>query len=473
MRINHNNHKRIFHLGRDITLSTIVLILLVSFLIITITIARVWHLDTQYKEKIYPNVFINNQYIGGINQEELRSMWESRNIPYKEAIFEFQLDSTIATVSGQELDIGYDAELITRQAYLVGRSGNIFSDTYTKIFQKPIHITPYFRWDKAALREMLEPLTEKVFVPPQDARFTFTDGKVVEFKPASPGRRLNIEVVEIQFENLLRDIPYLENNRFAIPLAIDAIHPSITTEKTNTFGIKERIGVGHSEFAGSIPSRVHNIELSARKMHGVLVPPGNIISYNKLMGDISQATGWQPAYIIKNGRTVLGDGGGVCQGSTTLFRAALNAGLPIIERQPHAYRVQYYEQGGFKPGLDATVYAPSVDLKIKNDTPSHILIQATVDKSRSTLTIELYGTKDGRKAEILNHQILSQTPPPLPLYQEDPMLPRGVTKQVDWAAWGARTVFTYRVTRGDDILQNKEFVSVYRPWRAIYLVGTQ
>ena len=100
----------------------------------------------------------------------------------------------------------------------------------------------------------------------------------------------------------------------------------------------------------------------------MLIPPGGTISYNEIVGDISAATGYQPAYIIKDGRTILGDGGGVCQVSTTLFRAGLSAGLPILERHPHAYRVHYYEEGGYKPGLDATVFAPGVDLKMKNDT---------------------------------------------------------------------------------------------------------
>ena len=208
-------------------------------------------------------------------------------------------------------------------------------------------------------------------------------------------------------------------------------------------------------------------------MHGVLIAPGEVISYNKIVGDISASTGWQAAYIIKDGRTVLGDGGGVCQGSTTLFRAAMDAGLPILERQAHAYRVHYYEEGGYKPGIDATVFAPSVDLKIKNDTPGYLLIQTTIDLKKLTLAIDLYGTSDGRKAQISDHKILSQSPAPPALYQDDPTLPKGVTKQVDWSASGAKTVFTYKVIRGNETLINQQFISNFRPWQAVYLVGTQ
>jgi vancomycin resistance protein YoaR len=190
------------------------------------------------------------------------------------------------------------------------------------------------------------------------------------------------------------------------------------------------------------------------------------------VGDISAATGYQSAYIIKDGHTVLGDGGGVCQVSTTLFRAALAAGLPIVERHAHDYRVHYYEEGGIQPGLDATVYGPTYDLKFKNDTPTSILIQAKTDVANLSLTFDLYGTGDGRKAQISNQKIWDITSPPPDLYQDDPTLPKGVVKQVDFSAWGAKASFDYLVTRGADVLENTTFVSNYRPWQAVYLRGT-
>jgi vancomycin resistance protein YoaR len=460
-----------YHAKRIIFHASLASIIIISLCIILL-VSYLFFLDREYQNKIYPRVYIGNDAVGGKTEQQIVKEWERKNTPYKNAIFELQLDGFIATVSGKELQLGYDSTLLARQAYLVGRSGKILSDIYTKLFKNKTIITAYFRWDTTVLMDMLEPFAAKVNVPPENALFEFNQGKVTQFKPATPGKRLNKAVAQAQIERLFPEIPYANTPIFRIHLPVDHIQPDVATDETNNFGIRERIGTGYSQFSGSIPGRIHNIVLSAKKMHGVLVPPGEVISYNKLMGDISQATGWKTAYIIKDGRTVLGDGGGVCQGSTTLFRAALNAGLPIVERQPHAYRVHFYEDGGFKPGLDATVFAPSVDLKIQNDTPGHILIQAYADLNNFTLTVDLYGTSDGRKADILNHQILSQTPPPPPLYIDDPTLPKGVTKQVDWSAWGAKTVFTYKVIRGKEVLQNRQFVSNFRPWQAVYLVGT-
>ena len=139
-------------------------------------------------------------------------------------------------------------------------------------------------------------------------------------------------------------------------------------------GITELVSQGVTYFLGSAATRVKNIATSAGKFHGVIVGPGETFSFDEFLGDVSLDQGYAEALIIFNGRTIKGVGGGVCQVSTTAFRAAYQAGFPIVERWPHAYRVSWYERG-FGPGLDATVFAPEVDFKFKNDTPYHLLIE--------------------------------------------------------------------------------------------------
>jgi vancomycin resistance protein YoaR len=217
---------------------------------------------------------------------------------------------------------------------------------------------------------------------------------------------------------------------------------------------------------------VHNIELAAARLNGVLIKPGEEFSFNAAVGEVSAATGYQAAYIIQNGRTQLGDGGGLCQDSTTVFRAALDSGLPITVRRGHSYRVGYYEQNA-KAGLDATVYSPSTDLKFINDTPAHILIQTEVDSPNRTLKVYFYGTSDGRKATIKDHVVWGITPAPPDVYQDDPTLPVGTVKQVDWKAQGAKAQFVYVVERGGEIIFEKTFTTIYQPWAAVFLRGTK
>lgn len=289
--------------------------------------------------------------------------------------------------------------------------------------------------------------------------------RVTAFRPSHEGRKLNTDKT---YEFIVDALNNEQARNIALPVEI--IKPKIETSDVNSLGIKELLGRGISNFAGSIPNRIYNIGLTAAKINGILVPPGQNFSFNQTVGDITAATGFKQAYVIKEGRTVLDDGGGVCQDSTTLFRAVLNSGLPVIKRTAHAYRVGYYEQG-FPPGLDATVFYPSVDFQFKNDTPAHILIQAYTDGT--TLYVDLYGTPDGRTVTLSQSVVSNQTPPPPELRQDDPTLPKGTVKQVDWSAWGASVAFKRTVTRGGETLIDETWKSNYKPWQAVYLVGTK
>lgn len=462
---------------KTISFPAIQVAIILSLLLCVIAIllaAIIYYFEKQYAGKVYPNVYIGNMAVSGQTKADIEKYWESKNIPFSDIQIELYSDEQVATISGKELNLGYDAALSAQQAYLIGRSGLFLSDLYAKYFKHRTELTPYFRWNSQILEDAIDGIAQTVDVPVQDALFEYQNGRVQSFKPSKDGKRLDRELVKADFAKLVTQITASEKSGiYRLQLQSNIVKPAVSTANANSLGIKELIGRGYSQFGGSIPGRIHNVALAASKLHGLLIAPGEKFSFNTAVGDISASTGYQAAYIIKDGRTVLGDGGGVCQVSSTLFRAALNTGLPIEERHAHAYRVHYYEDGGFKAGLDATVFSPSVDLQFRNDTPGYILIQTKADTKKLTLEIDFYGTTDGRKAEIYNHVVSGVTSPPPPLYQDDPTLPSGVVKQVDFAAWGARASFQYRVTRNTEVLQDTTFFSSYRPWQAVYLKGTK
>lgn len=323
-----------------------------------------------------------------------------------------------------------------------------------------------------------ENVAPKINRSPQDAVFRVESGRVIIFRPSLDGYDLNTQKAVKTVSNALEQLAQASEplstdaTQKLIELPVEIIPPKIPTSAVNSLGIETLLGKGVSYFRGSIANRIYNIELASSFLNGILVEPNAVLSLNDILGEVSAEAGFKPAYVIKQGRTVLDDGGGVCQVSTTLFRAALSTGLPILERTAHAYRVSYYEQG-FDPGIDATVYAPSVDLKFKNDTPAYLLIQTQVDKGTNMITYEIYGTADGRKSYLSKPVVSNVQPPPEPIYQDDPTLPKGEVKQVDWAAWGAKVVFDYQIVRNGEKIFEKTFVSNYRPWQAVYLVGTK
>lgn len=352
--------------------------------------------------------------------------------------------------------------------------------------EAPITVTPtqIFSWltwptgfNEATIAAQLTELTKPWTRQPISAEMKFSDDskKLTTFVPERVGREVQLSALQ---KTVIDSIMAAEATSAAvtvpqeITVQFEEEAAPTSLKDLNTIGITERIAVGTSEYAGSIPNRVFNVSLTAQRLHGSVVMPGEEFSFNQAIGDISAKTGYKSAYVIMNGRTQLGDGGGVCQVSTTLFRSVLNAGLPITRWKAHSYRVGYYEQNSL-PGFDATVYAPSVDFRFTNDTSHAIAIAAYPDSDQRFLTIELWGTSDGRTSEVSNYKLWNQRPAPTPMFVDDPSLPVGKRQQVDWAASGANTSFHYLAKdKNGQVIQEREFVSVFRPWQAVYLVGT-
>ena len=428
-----------------------------------------------HKNVIYPGVAVNGIDFGGKTEKQIKDFFAKKNEKIQDTKFEFTNDIGIATISAKEINFGYNEILLSKQAFSLGRSGNIITDI-SLIFQayaSGINLPASYHYSDIKIISTLSPIIEKLHIEPVDSLFTFQNGRVTVFKPSKDGQTVDVEELKSQISSkFLMVVSSSKPQRIAIKIPVKVLKPKITTDKANNLGIKELLASGTSLFQHSIPNRIYNISLAATRLNGILIPPGEVFSFGKALGDVSAFTGYLKAYVIQNGKTILGDGGGVCQVSTTFFRALLNAGLPIIERTAHAYRVGYYEQDS-PPGFDATVFVPSVDLKFKNDTGNYILVQTSIDPNVLRLTFELYGTKDGREVSISTPVVTNQTPAPPDVFQDDPTLPKGQIKQVDFAAAGAKVYFTRQVMKNGKVIISDRFDSDFRPWQAVYLRGTK
>jgi vancomycin resistance protein YoaR len=313
--------------------------------------------------------------------------------------------------------------------------------------------------------QAVERIAKDIDQSPVDARLAIRDGRASVFTPSRDG-------YQVKREQAAKDIAKALEQRRAnvavtqVELAVEVTKPAVRTETINDLGIQELIGRATTSFAGSPPNRVHNIAVGASSFNGLLVKPGEVFSTVTALGRIDTAAGYKPELVIKEDRLIPETGGGLCQVSTTLFRAALDAGLDIVERRNHSFRVRYYEP---PIGMDATIYDPAPDFKFRNDTPGYILIQSRVQGN--SITFEFYGTKDGREVTISNPVVYNITSPGEPVYIEDPSLPPGEQKQIEKAVPGADARFTYTVKKDGQTLHQRTFTSRYVAWRAKYLVG--
>lgn len=321
------------------------------------------------------------------------------------------------------------------------------------------------------VNEYVDNLSQSLKKEAQDAIFNFENGKVIDFLPAKEGYSVDGEKMKTEICRNFLDWRNISEKSITSELPLVKVQPKINNSDVNNLGIKELLGRGTSSFKHSSEIRNWNVEKGASIVNRILVAPGETFSFIKSLGEVTLDNGYKKAYIIRQGKTELDVGGGICQVSTTLFRAMLDAGVNIESRQAHAYRVSYYEEDT-KPGFDATVFIPRPDLTFINDTGNHLLIQSYYDGKNKKLTYEIYGTSDGRKTTIDNYKQWGAAPAPPDVWIDDPTLPAGKVVKDESRVPGLKTAFDWTVTRNGEIIHKKTFTSSYVPWAAVYRRGT-
>ncbi len=272
------------------------------------------------------------------------------------------------------------------------------------------------------------------------------------------------------FAEMIKNASNAKQNSVLIP--IEPLTPKITVaEELTALGIKERLGVGHTSYYGSPANRVHNIKVGAERFNGTLIAPDEIFSFNTTLGPVNASTGYRKELVIKKEGTIPEFGGGLCQLSTTVYRAILFSGLPITDRRPHTYAVSYYSQI-MGHGLDATIYLGGQDLKFKNNTGHHILLQAYVDGNYE-LYVTFYGTSDGRSVEMEGPYLSNYTSPGATEYITTNTLPAGQTKQVEKRHTGFTALWYRHLTDANGNTEKETIRSVYRAVPAKILVGAE
>ncbi len=302
---------------------------------------------------------------------------------------------------------------------------------------------------------------------PRHGMFEFDEkqDRVLAFQPGHPGQRLDRPALE---RDILDAVHRPGERRVQVPVIL--LNKEFDTS-SNALGIKDLLGVGSSIYKGSPDYRDHNIAVGAAKLDGMIVRPGDTFSFNERIGAFTKAEGWVEGSVIVEDRTEQGIGGGICQVSTTLFRAVLAAGLPIEERWPHLYRVRYYEMGSSPIGYDSTIFSPGVDLKFKNDFEDPIMLRVLIDRRLATLDFEIWGTADGRKVTLNKPRLWDwEDPPPdegVVNSEEEP----DFEEQLEYAKEGVKASITRTVVLADGETRTGTFLSTYEAWPNRYVVG--
>jgi len=298
----------------------------------------------------------------------------------------------IAPFEKQPLVLSYGAkswpiDTNTIISWLTSSSSNqpVLKDILNKQYslKKP---TDTLYYDKTSVTNYVSTLAPQINVAPIDAKLTISNGRATVFKTSQDGRTLDVAKSTDEIMTKLNS-----GNNTPTTLAVSLTKAEVNDENIDKLGIKELISEGVSYFPGSPANRIQNIRVGTSKFSNLLIKPGEVFSFNKYLGEVSAATGYAEGIVILENKEEKQYGGGLCQVSSTAYRAALLAGLPILSRVNHAFAVSYYTEPYGVPGVDATIYLPSPDMQFRNDTGSHILIQTEL--IGTTLKFRFYGTK--------------------------------------------------------------------------------
>lgn len=325
------------------------------------------------------------------------------------------------------------------------------------------------RLDAGAMAFRLDAIAEAVSMPPQNVKLGW-DGGLYVVEGDVDGVAVDRETLAGAIEDLAR------GTRREGPLPITAVKAAARADNIDELGIAGHIATGSSSFAGSSVARAENVAVSARHISYKLVAPGELFSFNDLLGPITLENGFVEGTIIQGDWTASDLGGGVCQVSTTVFRAAANAGFQFIEWNPHSWRLAFYEADGSPPGYDGAIYQPNTpdemekDLVFANPLDSWLLLQTVIDNG--TVSAHFYGRSNGWTVELGEPRIGPPKPIPEPVERINPNLAPGERIMVQQAQAGVTVALHRTVIAADgSTVSDGDFVSDYRSVPEAWEVG--
>jgi vancomycin resistance protein YoaR len=269
--------------------------------------------------------------------------------------------------------------------------------------------------DGNALAKVVRPRLGKWIQRAHNAHFLVRGAKV-SVAPSKPGR-------DVDPAQLTSAITAAAKTGQAAQVELGARQPDLTTAKAHALGINEKLTAFTTDMGVSSSNRIHNVHLMADYIDGTVIQPGEVFSFNDVVGPRTSERGFLEGQMIIGSLVLPSIGGGVCQTATTLFNDAFEIGLPILERTNHNLYLSHYPLG-----RDATVSWGGPDFKFKNDLKHGILIKTSY--TDSTLTFTFYGTSEHRRVVAKASSQTKWTGPSMN-YAVDPNAPRGSAKVVN------------------------------------------
>ena len=497
-------------------------------LLIGLLFSTIFALINMNNSKIISGVKIEGIEVSGLSKDEAKSKLEAIYNEKKEKEIPIKYNEYESSINPSMIELNYDIDKAVDEAMNIGRNNNIFINNYNILFtligKKDINVemsineeatrkiiedtganlpgvvieSSYYiegenliitkgkegikidterllskvkeRLDNAEIiNDYIEiPVTTKtpepidvdkihseVYKEVQDAYYTKDP---FEIHPEVEGVDFNVDEVKAM-------IAAEDKEEYTIKLTITK--PKVTVNDIGTEAFPDKLGTFTTRYDERDRDRTTNLKLACQKLNNQVVLAGATFSYNKTLGERTIAAGYKNAAVYENGQVVDGIGGGICQISSTLYNAIVDANLETVERRNHQFVTSYVPAG-----KDATVVYGMTDFKFKNTRKYPVKIIATAQNGIATISI--YGVKEEVEYDVELQVKQISTIPVTTVYQEDSSLPAGTEKVKQVGAKGVKTE-TYLVKSLNGKVVSSELVSrdTYNAMQRIVLRGTK
>lgn len=415
-------------------------------------------------KKIRSGVKVEGVSFSGLTKqaagEKLRQIYFDR---LKSSKVVLSYENKIWEIPFEAIHARYDTVSAIDGAFKVGRDGNLLSNFYNTILTslkgQNIHIS--VAYDRNELINRIKGLEKEINKPGKDAEVIVDKGSSIRIIPEKPGVQLDVNKSVIMAEQSIMSV-----SGGVVPLQIRAYSPKYKTEDLKE--INTEIALSQTSFNSGQGNRSSNIKNAIKRINGKILMPGEAFSLHNALGPRNEENGYKSAPVILNDELVLGVGGGVCQVATTLYRAILQAGLAITERQHHTFPPAYVPVG-----QDATIAGNYIDFKFKNSSSYPIFIFSEALNNR--ITIKIFSKRLSPKRKVrLESQVLEVEDPEPDQVIQDSTLISGTTKRERSSKKGYKVMVYRNIYEGKNLI-NRELISndYYKPIRGVIIIGTR
>lgn len=412
------------------------------------------------RNTIYEGVTVDGISIGGLNRTEaLQILRRNKQKELEKININLVHKEYNTTIESHDIGLSCNYYHAIDEAIAVGREGSMISRVkeIRSLKSDNKNISMDFIYDKNKINSIINKIEADLNVSSKDASLKYQKYKLV-IEPEVIGRKVNKELLE---KAIVKSIYTLEE----IEIPVEEDIPEVTQALLKK--VNQVVGSYTTYYSGSSEGRVHNIVLSSKMIDEKLIMPGETFSFNYTTGARNMSAGYKESKVIVDGDYTSGIGGGVCQVSTTLYNAAILAGLQIVERHPHSIPASYVAKG-----QDSAVAYDYLDLKFKNilDYPVFIKTQA----NSSSMTVRIYGSNQQKGTHISIESTVEEEILPEVESTVDSSLSPG-SKVIIQAGRTGYKVKTYKITyqNGKEIERQLLSEDFYRPRKYIIKLGPQ